>query len=324
MRASHLALTVLYIFPQNSMQSLGYMSTEETTTSERTSHILQLRRRHEGNTHRLLEPRNALLLFQHPRKPRKPRSLMLTTLIRTFSEWKNKESKPKVYKPFQKCVRRTLPNPAQPSPAQLIKVDWIPHLHSISILTIWMQGETQKDIPYTCPKSCSTRNLSHSLSYDKKLEPPKSSSQATPHKHNLAPPYMQVRRKGKKRNKNAPKKNFTNDFLNSKTKTDRQTETERNGILLSLYLKSYLRICSTKWAFLHQIRNLKSGEREVQEVTYQREVGLRVSEEKHRHHRGRAEWCGESAGPGEEGWEGECSPTPLRARNGPGGNLVGT
>ena len=92
----------------------------------------------------------------------------------------------------------------------------------------------------------------------------------------------------KEKKQECTQKKFHERFLELEHK-DRQTETERNGILLSLYLKSYLRICSTKWAFLHQIRNLKSGEREVQEVTYQREVGLRVSEEKHRHHRGRAE-----------------------------------
>ena len=168
------------------MQSLRYMSTEETTTGERTSHILQLTRRHEANAYRLLEARNARLLIQCP-----PKSLMLTTLIRTFSEWQNKESKPKVYKPFQKCVRRTLPNPTQPSPAQLIKVDWISNFHS--------RGNTASYYLPLPKTMCNQKSLSLSLSRQKTRATKIQLSSHTPHKHNLAPPCRQVRRKGKQR-----------------------------------------------------------------------------------------------------------------------------
>jgi hypothetical protein len=130
----------------------------------------------------------ACLLIQCSRKAGRPRSLMLSTLIRTFSD---KESNPKIYKPFQKCVRRTLPNPTQPSPAQPNLLKWTGFHTAI-------QGATQQATTYRFPKPCATRNLSLSLSRQK-TRAPKSSSQATPHKHNLAPPCMQVRRKGKER-----------------------------------------------------------------------------------------------------------------------------
>lgn len=115
MRASHLALTVLYISTQFHAELRIHVHWRNYHKWKNLSHFTA-----QTTTWRkylpLVGTSNARLLFQHPRKAGKPRSLMLTTLIRTFSEWQNKESKPKVYKPFQKCVRRTLPNPAQPSP----------------------------------------------------------------------------------------------------------------------------------------------------------------------------------------------------------------